>query len=72
MTEICRGEPRFHDARACSWRDVCRGALREQNPQVVIALALGLLMQGFLDPEGADWDQVTNEGFAILLNGLQV
>ncbi len=55
---------------------VSEGSLRPVQPktaaQVVIALALGLLMQGFLDPEGADWDQVTNDGFNILLNGLQV
>ncbi|MGB3717150.1 MAG: TetR/AcrR family transcriptional regulator [Candidatus Promineifilaceae bacterium] len=55
---------------------VTEGSLRPVRPktaaQVVIALALGLLMQGFLDPEGADWDQVTNDGFNILLNGLQV
>lgn len=55
---------------------ISEGSLRpvrsKTAAQVVIALALGLLMQGFLDPEGADWDQVTNDGFNILLNGLQV
>jgi hypothetical protein len=52
------------------------GSLRSVEPktaaQVIIALALGLLMQGFLDPEGADWDQVTDDGFRVLLNGLKV
>jgi AcrR family transcriptional regulator len=55
---------------------ISEGSLRpvpsETAARVVIALALGLLMQGYLDPEGADWDQVTNDGFNILLNGLQV
>jgi hypothetical protein len=40
--------------------------------RVIIALAMGLLMQGFLDPQGADWNQVTSDGFNILINGLQV
>ena len=52
------------------------GSLREVEPdtgaRVIIGLALGLLMQGFIDPQGADWNQVTNAGFDILLNGLQV
>jgi hypothetical protein len=52
------------------------GSLREVEPdtaaRVILGLALGLLMQGFIDPRGADWDQVTNTGFNILLNGLQV
>ena len=52
------------------------GSLREVEPdtaaRVLLGLALGLLMQGFIDPRGADWDQVTNTGFNILLNGLQV
>ncbi len=55
---------------------ISEGSLRPVEPktaaQVVIALALGLLMQGFLDPEGADWDQVTDDGFRLLLNGLKV
>jgi len=39
--------------------------------RVIIALAMGLLVQGFLDPQGANWNQVTRDGFNILINGLQ-
>ena len=52
------------------------GAVQVVQPdtaaRVIIALAMGLLMQGFLDPTGANWNQVTSDGFNILINGLQV
>jgi AcrR family transcriptional regulator len=40
--------------------------------RVIIALAMGLLMQGFLDPQGANWNQVTSDGFNILMKGIRV
>ncbi len=36
---------------------------------IVIALAIGLLIQGFLDPAAADWEQVSQEGMELLLTG---
>jgi len=55
---------------------ISEGSIKPAEPdtaaRVVIALAMGLLVQGFLDPQGANWDQVTNDGINILLNGLQV
>lgn len=39
--------------------------------QVIISFALGLLVQGIFDPEGADWEQVSKEGVGILLKGLE-
>lgn len=53
---------------------VSEGSLRAVQPKtaarIIIALAMGLLLQGFLDPTGADWDQVTNEGFKMMIAGL--
>jgi AcrR family transcriptional regulator len=50
------------------------GTVREMDSQaaarVIIALALGLLMQGVVDPKGADWDRVAGEGVEILFEGL--
>ena len=39
--------------------------------QVIISFALGLLIQGIFDPEGADWEQVSKEGIGILLKGFE-
>ena len=38
---------------------------------IVIALAIGLLIQGFLDPAAADWEQVSQEGMELLLTGMR-
>lgn len=42
------------------------GSLRAVDPtlaaQVFLSLATGLVLQGLLDPEGADWVRVTREG----------
>lgn len=39
--------------------------------QVIISFALGLLVQGIVDPEGADWEGVSKEGIGILLKGFE-
>ena len=39
--------------------------------QVIISFALGLLVQGIFDPEGADWEQVSEEGIGVLLKGFE-
>ena len=39
--------------------------------QVIISFALGLLVQGIFDPEGADWEEVSREGMGILLKGFE-
>jgi AcrR family transcriptional regulator len=47
---------------------------KEVNPdsvaKVIIALALGLLLQAFFDPKGAVWDELTRDGMRMLLNGI--
>ncbi|MBN1977692.1 MAG: TetR/AcrR family transcriptional regulator [Anaerolineae bacterium] len=50
------------------------GTLRPVDPktaaQTLVSLAVGLLLQGTLDPDGADWAQVTKESIDIYLEGI--
>jgi len=50
------------------------GSLRQVDPEstarVLVALAVGLLLQGVLDPDGADWQQVSQAGFQMVLNDI--
>jgi AcrR family transcriptional regulator len=54
---------------------VAEGTLRSVDPdvaaQVIVSLAVGLVLQGVLDPDGADWGQVTRESIQMLLEGLR-
>lgn len=51
------------------------GSLRPLDPdvaaQVVVSLAVGLVLQGVLDPKGANWGQVVRESIRILIQGLE-
>ena len=38
---------------------------------VLISLAVGILLQGVVDPHAADWQQVTRQGIQMLLQGIQ-
>jgi len=38
--------------------------------QVILSLAVGLVLQGVLDPHGADWEKTARESMQILMNGL--
>ena len=53
---------------------IAEGSLRPVDPeataQIIVSLAVGLVLQGVLDPEGADWGQMAQEGVRLLLNGL--
>ncbi len=53
---------------------VAEGSLRPVNPDAaaltIVALAVGMLLQGLLDPDGANWGQATHDGMTMLLNGL--
>jgi AcrR family transcriptional regulator len=50
------------------------GSLRPVDPetaaQALVSLAVGLMLQGALDSEGADWGQVTKESIDIFLEGI--
>ena len=54
---------------------VAEGTLRPVDPgvaaHVIVSLAVGLVLQGALDPDGADWGQVTRESIQMLLDGLR-
>jgi AcrR family transcriptional regulator len=51
------------------------GSLRSVKPalasNVLLAFAVGLLALGLLDPHGADWGQVAQEGMSMLLEGIE-
>ena len=50
------------------------GLIKKVNPdtvsRMVIAVAVGFIMQSMLDPEGTDWDRVARECPEIILKGL--
>ncbi|MGE5222235.1 MAG: TetR/AcrR family transcriptional regulator [Omnitrophica WOR_2 bacterium] len=51
------------------------GSLKPVDPQaaarILVALATGLLLQGLLDPDGADWGAVTQESIQLFIAGMQ-
>ncbi len=55
-------------------RGIDEESLREIAPhhaaRVIIALAVGMLVQGLLDPGGEDWRDVTQEALQLLLHGI--
>ncbi|MGD2146395.1 MAG: TetR/AcrR family transcriptional regulator [Anaerolineae bacterium] len=55
---------------------VTEGTLRPVDPdtaaRVIVSLAVGLVVQGLLDTEGADWGQVAGESMRMLLRGIAV
>ena len=55
-------------------RGIDEGSLREIAPhyaaRVIIALAVGMLVQGLLDPGGEDWRDVTQEALQLMLHGI--
>ncbi|MFC2064179.1 TetR/AcrR family transcriptional regulator [Chloroflexota bacterium] len=40
--------------------------------QLIVSMAVGLLLQGLLDPKGADWNETARENMRIILKGLEV
>ena len=53
---------------------VQEGSIKPVDPkvaaQVIVSLAVGLVLQGVLDPHGADWEKTARESMQILMNGL--
>lgn len=54
---------------------VAEGSLRpadaEAAAQVIVSLAVGTILQGLLDPEGADWNHSLRQGIEMILASLQ-
>jgi len=55
-------------------RGIDDGSLRDLSPhhtaRVLIALAVGMLVQGLLDQGGEDWQDITQEALELLLHGI--
>jgi AcrR family transcriptional regulator len=56
-------------------RGANEGSLRPVEPgdaaRTILALAVGMVLQGLLDPEGTDWGQAAEGGVSLLLDGLR-
>lgn len=57
-------------------RGIDEKSFRDVTPhhvaRVIIALAVGMLAQGLLDPEGEDWQEVTHDSLQFLFHGITV
>ena len=67
---------RYHEFfRILVQQGINEGSFRDEDPttvaQVIVAMAVGLLLQGLLDSNGANWDLVAQQGMKILLTGLK-
>ncbi|HEY66872.1 MAG: hypothetical protein DRI79_01720 [Chloroflexi bacterium] len=54
---------------------IAEGTLRPIDPEIganlIVSSAVGLVLQGMLDPQGADWGQVAEESMHMLLESLE-
>ena len=54
---------------------VAEGSLRPVDPQVtarvLVSLGVGLVLQGVVDPQGADWGRTAADAVRMLLAGVQ-
>jgi AcrR family transcriptional regulator len=57
-------------------KGVAEGSLKPVDArvaaQVIVSMAVGLVLQGILDPHSADWAKVTQQSLQLLLNGLEI
>jgi AcrR family transcriptional regulator len=53
---------------------MAEGTIRPVDPtaaaQALVSLAVGLIMQGVFDPQGAEWDLVTREAIRLFIEGI--
>jgi AcrR family transcriptional regulator len=56
-------------------RGVGEGSFRELDPQAaglaLVALAVGIVVQGVLEPDAAAWDGVTRDAVGLLMDGMK-
>ncbi len=54
---------------------IAEGSLRPVDPdvaaRVIVSLGVGLLLQGILDPDGADWGRTAEDAVRMLLEGVK-
>ena len=57
-------------------RGIDEGSFKPIDPkpiaQMIVSLAVGLLLQALLDPQGADWEQTARESMQLILKGLSI
>ena len=55
-------------------KGIDEGSIRPLDPQVagqtLVALAVGIVVQGVLEPTGAQWDRVTRDAIQLLITGM--
>jgi len=55
---------------------VAEGSIRKADTAsagpALMALVIGVLLQGLMDPAGADWSSVMEQGVGLLVRGMQV
>jgi len=53
---------------------IAEGSLKPTDSQVtaqiIVSLAVGLVLQGVIDPHGSNWEKTARESMRILMNGL--
>lgn len=53
---------------------IAEGTIKNVDPQAtaqaILSMAVGMFLQGTLDPQGADWQRVAEQSMQILMNGL--
>jgi AcrR family transcriptional regulator len=53
---------------------IAEGSIKSVDPQVaaqvILSLAVGLVLQGILDPSSTNWQEMARESMHIILNGL--
>ncbi len=56
-------------------RGIEEGSLQRVDPELaalsIVSMAVGLLLQGLLDPQGADWPKAAEQGVGLILAGLR-
>jgi hypothetical protein len=67
---------RYHDYFSEMIEEGIReGSLRKVDPkktaQILVSLAVGIIVQGIMDPSGADWENLIKEALELLLTGLR-
>jgi AcrR family transcriptional regulator len=54
---------------------VQEGSLRPIDPQLaargLLSIAIGLILQGLMDPEGADWGSTAQESISLFVDGIK-
>ncbi len=68
----------YHEFRsyfaALITQGIQEGSFREVDPgvagEVILSMAVGILLQALLEPEGADWERTAAHGMEILMKGL--